>query len=68
VVILTNVQAEHQHAHAFMRIHPPHKSLAQHMTEKGVDWEAYFDGEKRPDDVLVKLWLEKKCEQDYRWC
>jgi hypothetical protein len=51
-----------------MRVHPPHKALAHHLNEAGVDWEAYFDGEKRPDDVLVKMWLDRKCEQDFRWC
>lgn len=68
VVVLTNVQAEHQHSHAFMRVHPPHKALAHHMSGAGVDWQAYFDVEKRPDDVLVKMWLDRKCEQDFRWC
>ncbi|WIA31923.1 hypothetical protein OEZ86_002783 [Tetradesmus obliquus] len=68
VVVLTNVQAEHQHAHAFMRVHPPHKALAQHLDDAGVDWQAYFDSEQRPDSALVKMWLDKKCEQDFCWC
>ncbi|WIA11255.1 hypothetical protein OEZ85_011381 [Tetradesmus obliquus] len=68
LVLLTNLQAEHNHAHGFMRVHPLHRALTQHMEESGMDWRAYFDAETRPDNVVIKMWLDRKCEQDFRWC
>lgn len=68
MAVLSNFMAEHQNAHAFMRIHPPHRQLATHMAETGVEAESFLNADERPDDVLLKMWIEKKCEQDFRWC
>jgi hypothetical protein len=50
----------------FMRIHPPHQQLEQHMQQVGAQRSA--EVEDRDDDRLVRTWLAAKCKQDFRWC
>jgi hypothetical protein len=50
----------------FMRVHPPHTALAQHMQDKGVARREEVEG--RIDDALVAAWLQAKCRQVFRGC
>lgn len=64
--VLQRVMAEHLGSHGFMRVHPPHQVLEQHMQQVGVQGDA--EVEDRPDDRLVRAWLAARCKQDFRWC
>lgn len=50
----------------FMRVHPPHMDLQHHM--QLINAKRFDVVEDRPDDRLVRTWLDAKCKQDFRWC
>lgn len=64
--VLRRVAGEHRSSHGFMRVSPPHSSLAQFMADTGA--ERFAEVEGREDDAIVAAWLEAKCRTDFRWC
>ena len=53
-------------SHSFLRVHPPHKQLAEFMADAGV--ERVPEVQDRPEDVLAATWLAAKCRLDPCWC